>query len=170
MILLNHENHFNHIQITVQTNEQGDRKVSTDAPLHGLLYGRYHNTPPTPSQEGRAEQRSAVCGNTGSHFIILNSSFLTLNSKEGRAERRGAVCGNTGRHLITNKGACPLAGIKRLPGFSPSRPNLDLPDEWIRRIIPPFGESCNPVNHGSDKKNRIKLRTIYIMYSKTVLV
>jgi hypothetical protein len=88
-----------------------------------LLHGRYRNTPPTPSQEGRAERRSAVIGNTGRHFIILNSAFLILNSpspvrvtrdcdalprgllhgryrntpptpsQEGRVERRSAVMG-----------------------------------------------------------------------------
>jgi hypothetical protein len=71
-----------------------------DAPPRGLLHGRYHNTPPTPSQEGRAGRRSAVIGNTGSYLIIFNSQFSILNSKEGRAERRSAVISNTGSYLI----------------------------------------------------------------------
>jgi hypothetical protein len=42
--------------------------------------GGYHNTPPTPSQEGRVERQGTVVENAGRHFIILNSAFLTLNS------------------------------------------------------------------------------------------
>jgi hypothetical protein len=67
--------------------------------VQGLLHGRYPNTPPTPSQEGRAERRSAVFGNTGRHLIIFNSQFSILNSKEG-AERR---IKNTEPRTITHK-------------------------------------------------------------------
>jgi hypothetical protein len=72
------------------------------------LYVRYHNTPPAPSQEGRAERRGAVYGNTGSYLIIFNSQFSILNSKEGRASASIAVS-RIGRANATNKGACPLA-------------------------------------------------------------
>jgi hypothetical protein len=51
-----------------------------NAPPRGLLHGRYRNTPPTPSQEGRAERRGADRGNTGSHLIIFNFQFSILHS------------------------------------------------------------------------------------------
>jgi hypothetical protein len=110
-------------QIRVQNPVRVTRNC--DAPPRGLLHGRYHNTPPAPSQEGRAARRSTVCENTGRHFIILNSAFLILNSqspvrvtrdcdvplppppdplhKRGRAGRRNAVIDNADSFSIEQK-------------------------------------------------------------------
>jgi hypothetical protein len=52
--------------------------------LNPVMVTRDCDVPPPPPPDplhkrGRAERRGAVVGDTGSHLIILNSSFLTLN-------------------------------------------------------------------------------------------
>jgi hypothetical protein len=42
------------------------------------LHRRYHNTPPTPSQEGRAERRSAVIGNTAQLSVIASEAIAHI--------------------------------------------------------------------------------------------
>jgi hypothetical protein len=109
------------------TAANGDR----DAPPRGSLHRRYHNTPPTPSQEGRAERRSTDRGNTGSH-LITNKGACPLAerplAKRGEAThpvRDGSSVENPYAAPLASRTGCNINGRRQFLPNSHSSRNAD---------------------------------------------
>jgi hypothetical protein len=97
-----------------------------DAPPRGLLHvlhGRYHNTPPTPSQEGRAGCRGAVIGNTDRHLITNKGACpLAECGKAIHPVRDGSSVENRYAAPLASRTGCNINGrLTFLPNFHSSR-------------------------------------------------